>query len=263
MKQQIHKADVTLQLKESMFLRKETDLKHSIKLLQSEVRELNEQVENDDQSQSSLIFKKIVGMSSANENESESDLVGRLEAYKKKEQRWTDREKELSSLLRETTERLKKMKDEKTCDCVFQDTLLEKMETASWESELTPYKKQRQKSDEERLSSALELSRQRIESLVSSNESLSLKVESLGKELNQLKVEYDNEIERLKELLGQTNNELEQEFDNERKILKEKHGLEIQKILLIEEVCFGQFFYVSYISNSVLILIYLVSSTFI
>ena len=51
-----------------MFLRKETDLKHSVKLLQNEIKDLNERLDTDpddlNQSQSSMIFKKIVDMSS-------------------------------------------------------------------------------------------------------------------------------------------------------------------------------------------------------
>ncbi|XP_066933836.1 golgin subfamily A member 6-like protein 22 [Clytia hemisphaerica] len=225
-KQDLHKAEVTLQLKESAFLRKETDLKHSLKLLQSEVKELNEKLESVDsdslQSRSSLIFKKIVDSKEG----SETEMKAKLTTYENKEIKWQTREKELTGLLKETVDKLKRMKEENQCDCnVFRDSMMEKMETTSWLDHMSPNRKnkERQKSDEERLSTALELSRQKVASLFSSNEQLELDVEKLEKNIAALR--------ESKELLK---NELEKEFERERTIIEEKHKLEVEKILLIE-----------------------------
>jgi len=265
-----------LQLKESMFLRKESDLKHSIKLLQGELKNLNEQLESNDlnQTQSSVIFQKIVDLSAKDdkvtENETESanfkskvvsyestianyenQVVGyerkimsyenKIADYESKEANWLTRETELVGLLKETTRNLKLLKEggKKSCDCaVFEDVLSEKLHHTSWTGHQSTCKaKERQSSnDEERLSNALELSRQRVASLISSKEELQLRVEVLLNELNELKEKHADELENEKRKCELSKERSSKDFDKERSMLEEKHKLEVEKILIIEEV---------------------------
>ena len=224
--QQLHKAEVTLQLKESMFLRKETDLKHSVKLLQNEIKDLNERLDADpddlNQSQSSVIFKKIVDMSSPQgEN---GDLMNQIESYKEMHGKWSKREKELVSLLKETSNKLKTMKDAaKGCDCALEEN----------RSVLnTPSQRRIKGKNEEKLEDALELSKQKVASLISRNEQLENQFTEAKETFQRLKNDLKDEVCTLR----QENDRCEKDFLNEKKIMEEKHNLEIEKILLVEEV---------------------------
>ena len=224
--QQLNKAEVTLQLKESMFLRNETDLKHSIKLLQNEVKELNERLDSDDsnQSQSSLIFKKIDVSSPLQKigNPDVSLLENQLQSYKEMQGKWSKRERELVSLLKETSAKLKTMKDTtKCCDCVFQKN-----------SRVTDPTSPSQRTD------ALELSKQTVASLTSRTEQLETDLLCWKKDFKRLKSEKEEEVRNLRLDFKQDKERCEEEFSNERKIMEEKHDLEVQKILLVEEVRF-------------------------
>lgn len=229
--QQLHKAEVTLQLKESMFLRKETDLKHSVKLLQNEIKDLNERLDTDpddlNQSQSSMIFKKIVDMSSPQGENGDlnlSALMNQIESYKEMQGKWSKREKELVSLLKETSNKLKTMKDAaKGCDCALEEN----------RSVLnTPSQRRIKGKNEEKLEDALELSKQKVASLISRNEQLENQFTEAKETFQRLKNDLKDEVCTLR----QENDRCEKDFLNEKNIMEEKHNLEIEKILLVEEV---------------------------
>ena len=231
MNQQLHKAEVTLQLKESMFLRKETDLKHSIKLLQNEIKDLNERLDSspDDmnQSQSSVIFKKIVDMSSPERENNDlnvSTLINQLDSYKEMQGKWSKREKELVSLLKETSKKLKTMKDAtKCCEGTHEE--------GSSDSN-SPSERYLKGKNVDRLEDSLELSKQKVAFLLSKNEQLESQLSEAKETFQRLKNELKDEVYTLR----QENDRCEKDFLNEKRIMEEKHNLEVEKVLLVEEV---------------------------
>ena len=238
-------------------------------MLQSEIKDLNERFESNDlnKSQSSVIFQKIVDLSAKDDNGHEikrksadlnykdavyeskiSSYESKIEAYERKikvyeskianyenkEENWLARETELVGLLKETTQNLKALKEEKRYDfMVFEDVLSERQVQQS----LCKTKERQTSSDEERLSNALELSRERVASLISSKEELEIKVEDLVKELNNLKEKHAEALKTVERERALSKETFSKDFDKERNMLEEKHRLELEKILIIEEVC--------------------------
>jgi len=115
------------------------------------------------------------------------------------------------------------MKDAaKCCDCALE-------ESRSVLS--TPSQRRIKGKIEERLEDALELSKQKVASLISRNEQLENQLTETKETFQRLKNDLKDEVYTLR----QENDRCQKDFLNENKIMEEKHNLEIEKILLVEE----------------------------
>ena len=246
-------------------MRKETDLKHSIKLLQNEVTELNARLESCEdggsgedslnRSQSSLIFKKIVDMSSSqsspfgvSKSNNDASLADQLASYKEMRDKWNKRERDLVSLLKRTNEKLKTLKEEKCINCVIHgnsnnsNSSLVLDQATGHSSSLSKSRSELRTFDQDRLSDALAQSKQKVASLMRQKEQLENDLSSLRRDHQQLVYDKDGEVKNLRASFGRDRTKLENEFSDERRMMEEKHNLELEKLLLVEEVsCFVLF----------------------